>query len=108
MNGVEISTISLPSYEMVPALQTPMISLQFTGQSNLQTGSNCEINRVFMDETGPTYGAMGTSLSPGHPSSFSIMQQASIAPLGQRSVLLRETYRNELGQTAEVFSEPYD
>ena len=51
MNGVEISTISLPSYEMVPALQTPMISLQFTGQNNLQTGSNCEINRLFMDET---------------------------------------------------------
>lgn len=29
MNGAEISTISLPTYEMVPALQTPMLSLQF-------------------------------------------------------------------------------
>ncbi|MGA0379642.1 MAG: hypothetical protein ACO3NJ_02425, partial [Candidatus Poseidoniaceae archaeon] len=67
MNGVEISTIFLPSYEMVPALQTPMISLQFTGQNNLQTGSNCEINRLFMDETGPRYGALGTLTFTGAP-----------------------------------------
>ena len=103
MNGVEISTISLPSYEMVPALQTPMISLQFTGQSNLQTGSNCEINRLFMDETGPRYGALGTLTFTGAP--FIVLDNAtsidcSSWPAGQYS--LRETYRNELGQTAEA------
>ena len=103
MNGVEISTISLPSYEMVPALQTPMISLQFTGQNNLQTGSNCEINRLFMDETGPRYGALGTLTFTGAP--FIVLDNAtsidcSTWPAGQYS--LRETYRNELGQTAEA------
>ena len=75
MNGVEISTISLPSYEMVPALQTPMISLQFTGQNNLQTGSNCEINRLFMDETGPRYGALGTLTFTGAP--FIVLDNAT-------------------------------
>ena len=103
MNGVEISTISLPSYEMVPALQTPMISLQFTGQNNLQTGSNCEINRLFMDETGPRYGALGTLTFTGAP--FIVLDNAtnidcSTWPAGEYS--LRETYRNELGQTAEA------
>jgi len=103
MNGVEISTFSLPSYEMVPALQTPMISLQFTGQNNLQTGSNCEINRLFMDETGPRYGALGTLTFTGAP--FIVLDNAtsidcSTWPAGQYS--LRETYRNELGQTAEA------
>ena len=103
MNGVEISTISLPSYEMVPALQTPMISLQFTGQNNLQTGSNCEINRLFMDEPGPRYGALGTLTFTGAP--FIVLDNAtsidcSTWPAGEYS--LRETYRNELGQTAEA------
>ena len=31
MNGVEISTIGLPTFEMVPAKQIPMLSLQYTG-----------------------------------------------------------------------------
>lgn len=103
MNGVEISTISLPTYEMVPALQTPMLSLQFSGQNNLQTGSNCEINRMFADETGPRYGALGTLTFTGAP--FIVLDNAtsidcSTWPAGEYS--LRETYRNELGQTAET------
>lgn len=103
MNGVEISTIGLPTYEMVPALQTPMLSLQFTGKSNLQTGSNCEINRMFADETGPRYGAIGTLTFTGAP--FIVLDNATTIdcsswPAGEYS--LRETYRNELGQTAET------
>ena len=103
MNGAEISTISLPTYEMVPALQTPMLSLQFSGQNNLQTGSNCEINRMFADETGPRYGALGTLTFTGAP--FIVLDNAtsidcSTWPAGEYS--LRETYRNELGQTAET------
>ena len=103
MNGAEISKISLPSYEMVPALQTPTLSLQFSGQDNLQTGSSCEINRMFADETGPRYGAIGTLTFTGAP--FIVLDNAtsidcSSWPAGQYS--LRETYRNELGQTAET------
>lgn len=103
MNGVEISTIGLPTFEMVPAKQIPMLSLQYTGQSNLQTGSSCEINRMFVDETGPLYGALGTLTFTGAP--FIVLDNAtsidcSSWPAGQYS--LRETYRNELGQTAEA------
>ena len=97
MNGVEISTIGLPTYEMVPALQTPMLSLQFTGKSNLQTGSNCEINRMFADETGPRYGAIGTLTFTGAP--FIVLDNATTIdcsswPAGEYS--LRETYRLSL------------
>ena len=103
MNGVEIATIGLPTFEMVPAKQIPMLSLQYTGQSNLQTGSSCEINRMFVDETGPLYGAPGTLTFTGAP--FIVLDNAtsidcSSWPAGQYS--LRETYRNELGQTAEA------
>ena len=103
MNGVEISTIGLPTFEMVPAKQIPMLLLQYTGQSNLQTGSSCEINRMFVDETGPLYGAPGTLTFTGAP--FIVLDNAtsidcSSWPAGQYS--LRETYRNELGQTAEA------
>tara|TARA_B100000459_G_scaffold147527_1_gene118291 strand:+ start:17733 stop:19019 length:1287 start_codon:yes stop_codon:yes gene_type:complete len=103
MNGAEISSITLPTYEMVPALQTPMLSLQFIGQNNLQTGSNCEINRMFADETGPRYGALGTLTFTGAP--FIVLDNATNIdcsgwPAGEYS--LRETYRNELGQTAET------
>ncbi|MAY04846.1 MAG: hypothetical protein CMB25_04495 [Euryarchaeota archaeon] len=103
MNGAEISSITLLTYEMVPALQTPMLSLQFIGQNNLQTGSNCEINRMFADETGPRYGALGTLTFTGAP--FIVLDNATNIdcsgwPAGEYS--LRETYRNELGQTAET------
>lgn len=102
-NGVEISVIELPTYEMVPALQTPMLSLQLNGKTNLQTGSSCEINRMFADETGPRYGAIGTLTFTGAP--FIVLDNAtsidcSTWPAGE--YLLRETYRNELGQTAET------
>ena len=103
MNGAEISMIELPTYEMVPALQTPMLSLQLNGNMNLQTGSSCEITRMFADETGPRYGAIGTLTFTGAP--FIVLDNAtnidcSSWPAGE--YLLRETYRNELGQTAET------
>ncbi|MEC8142494.1 MAG: hypothetical protein VX071_03270, partial [Candidatus Thermoplasmatota archaeon] len=58
---------------------------------------------LFMDETGPRYGALGTLTFTGAP--FIVLDNAtsidcSSWPAGQYS--LRETYRNELGQTAEA------
>ncbi len=102
MNGIRITGIELPTYDMVPSLQTPMLALELFGSDTLETGSSCEINRMFADETGPRYGAIGTQTFIGAP--FTILDNATTIdcsnwPAGQYS--LKETYRNELGQTAE-------
>jgi hypothetical protein len=60
MNGVRITGIELPTYDMVPSLQTPMLALELIGSDTLETGSSCEVNRMFADETGPRYDAIGT------------------------------------------------
>tara|TARA_B110000459_G_C16623175_1_gene503140 strand:- start:5852 stop:6652 length:801 start_codon:yes stop_codon:yes gene_type:complete len=57
---------------------------------------------MFADETGPRYGAIGTQTFIGAP--FTVLDNATVIdcsnwPAGQYS--LKETYRNELGQTAE-------
>lgn len=102
MNGVRITGIELPTYDMVPSLQTPMLALELFGSDKLETGSSCEVNRMFADETGPRYGAIGTQTFIGAP--FTVLDNATTIdcsnwPAGQYS--LKETYRNELGQTAE-------
>ena len=102
MNGVRITGIELPTFDMVPSLQTPMLGLELFGSDTLETGSSCEVNRMFADETGPRYGAIGTQTFIGAP--FTVLDNATIIdcsnwPAGQYS--LKETYRNELGQTAE-------
>ena len=102
MNGVRITGIELPTFDMVPSLQTPMLGLELFGSDTLETGSSCEVNRMFADETGPRYGAIGTQTFIGAP--FTVLDNATTIdcsnwPAGQYS--LKETYRNELGQTAE-------
>jgi hypothetical protein len=102
MNGVRITGIELPTYDMVPSLQTPMLALELIGSDTLETGSSCEVNRMFADETGPRYDAIGTQTFIGAP--FTVLDNATTIdcsnwPAGQYS--LKETYRNELGQTAE-------
>jgi hypothetical protein len=102
MNGVRITGIELPTYDMVPSLQTPMLALELIGSDKLETGSSCEVNRMFADETGPRYDAIGTQTFIGAP--FTVLDNATTIdcsnwPAGQYS--LKETYRNELGQTAE-------
>jgi hypothetical protein len=49
MNGVRITGIELPTFDMVPSLQTPMLGLELFGSDTLETGSSCEVNRMFAD-----------------------------------------------------------
>ena len=75
MNGVRITGIELPTYDMVPALQTPILGLELFGSDTLETGSSCEVNRIFSDETGPRYGAIGTQTFIGAP--FTVLDNAT-------------------------------
>jgi len=101
-DGIIISTLELPTYVLKPALKTPRIMLALNAPQNIETGDECTISRIFADETGPRYGASGVRTFSGAP--FTVLDaQESIDcshwPAGD--YILKEAYRNDLGQTAE-------
>ncbi len=100
--GDEITTFELPTYLLKPALKTPRVMLALNAPENIETGDQCTINRIFDDETGPRYGADGTRTFSGAP--FTVLDSQDVLdcshwPAGDYN--LRETYRNDLSQTAE-------
>ena len=100
--GEEITTFELPTYLLKPALKTPRLMLALNAPENIETGDQCTINRIFDDETGPRYGAEGIRTFSGAP--FTVLDSQDVLdcshwPAGDYS--LRETYRNDLSQTAE-------
>lgn len=100
--GDEITTFELPTYLLKPALKTPRVMLALNAPENIETGDQCTINRIFDDETGPRYGADGTRTFSGAP--FTVLDSQDVLdcshwPAGDYT--LRETYRNDLSQTAE-------
>lgn len=101
-DGEFIASIPLPSFALTPALATPFLSLELSTENALKTGEDCEIERIFDDETGPRYGQSGVRTLSGTP--FQVLDTQAVLdcsgwPAGRYS--LRETYRNGLGQTAE-------
>ena len=101
-NGNIITTIPLPTYVLIPALQTPSIILTLNAPQHIETGDQCTISRVFSDETGPRYGATGVRTFSGAP--FTVLDSqnsldCSHWPAGD--YLLKEAYRNDLGQATE-------
>lgn len=101
-DGETITTIQLPTYVLRPALKTPQINLDLDAPAWIETGDACMINRVFADETGPRYTAEGVRTFTGAP--FTVLDNQSALncsrwPAGE--YLLKEAYRNDLGQTAE-------
>ena len=101
-NGNIITTIPLPTYVLIPALQTPSIILTLNAPQRIETGDQCTISRVFSDETGPRYSATGVRTFSGAP--FTVLDSQSSLdcshwPAGD--YLLKEAYRNDLGQTTE-------
>ncbi len=102
-DGEFIASNPLPTFVLTPALQVPLLQLDLEANGPLQTGEQCEITRVFGDETGPRYGETGVRTFTGAP--FSVLDShgtldCSVWPAG--TYTLRETYRNGLGQTAEA------
>ncbi|MEJ6562090.1 MAG: hypothetical protein QNL85_00075 [Euryarchaeota archaeon] len=100
--GETITTIQLPTYVLRPALKVPQITLGLDAPPWIETGDACTIERVFADQTGPRYGAEGTRTFSGAP--FTVLDnQTSLNcshwPAGE--YMLKEAYRNDLGQTAE-------
>ena len=101
-DGNIITTLDLPTYVLKPALQTPRIILALNAPQNIETGDECTISRVFADETGPRYGATGVRTFSGAPFTVLDAQDAldcSHWPAGD--YILKEAYRNDLGQTTE-------
>jgi hypothetical protein len=101
-NGEFIASNPLPTFVLTPALSVPTVQLNLLANEAIQTGEACQIERVFLDETGPRYGASGVRTFSGAP--FSVLDghetlDCSSWPAG--SYALKETYRNGLGQTAE-------
>ena len=102
-DGEFIASNPLPTFVLTPALQVPMVQLNLEAGASIQTGEACQIQRVFLDETGPRYGETGVRTFSGAP--FSVLDahgtlDCSSWPAG--TYALRETYRNGLGQTAEA------
>ena len=100
--GEEITIFELPTYLLKPALKTPRVTLALNAPENIETGDECSVNRIFEDETGPRYGAVGARTFSGAP--FTVLDSQDVLdcshwPAGDYS--LRETYRNDLSQTAE-------
>jgi hypothetical protein len=103
-DGDKITTLDLPSYILKPALKTPQLILDFDTQDWIETGDDCSINRIFADETGPRYGALGIRTFSGAP--FTVLDNQTVLdcshwPAGEYT--LKEAYRNDLGQTAEFW-----
>jgi len=103
-DGVFIASYPLPTFQLRPSLQIPMLRLNLEADSLLQTGESCIIQRMFDDQTGPRYGETGLRTFTGAP--FSVLDHhdeldCSTWPAG--SYQLKETYRNGLGQTAEAY-----
>ena len=103
-DGVFIASYPLPTFQLRPSLQIPMLRLNLEADTLLQTGESCIIQRMFDDQTGPRYGETGLRTFTGAP--FSVLDHhdeldCSIWPAG--SYQLKETYRNGLGQTAEAY-----
>jgi len=103
-DGDKITTIQLPTYVLKPALKTPQLMLDLNAPGWIETGDDCTINRVFADETGPRYDASGIRTFSGAP--FTVLDNQTILdcshwPAGE--YVLKEAYRNDLGQTAEYW-----
>lgn len=103
-DGSKITTLQLPSYVLKPALKTPQILLELNAPDRIETGDNCSIDRVFADETGPRYDALGIRTFSGAP--FTVLDNQTLLdcshwPAGEYT--LKEAYRNDLGQTAEYW-----
>ncbi len=103
-DGVFIASYPLPTFQLRPSLQIPMLRLNLEADTLLQTGESCIIQRMFDDQTGPRYGETGLRTFTGAP--FSVLDHhdeldCSTWPAG--SYQLKETYRNGLGQTAEAY-----
>jgi len=99
-SGRSLRIIELGTFDLMPALQTPHVSLQLSANGWLETGDDCLITRVFADETGPRWGADGTRSISGAP--FKVLDSdqvldCSIWPAGGYELM--ETYQNSLGQT---------
>jgi len=100
VEGRLLSSISLGTFDLSPALDVPEIDLRLSGSEVMQTGDACEIHRVFVDETGPRWGKDGTRSITGTP--FTVLDSdeyldCSTWPAGIYSI--KETYGNGLGQT---------
>jgi hypothetical protein len=100
LSGKSLRIIELGTFDLVPALQTPHVSLQLSANGWLETGDDCLITRIFVDETGPRWGADGTRSISGAP--FKVLDSdqvldCSIWPAGEYELM--ETYQNSLGQT---------
>jgi hypothetical protein len=100
--GDKFASIQLPTYVLKPALKTPELRLDLDAPSRIETGDECSIHRVFADETGPRYGASGVRTFSGAP--FTVLDNQTVLdcshwPAGE--YVLKEAYRNDLGQTAE-------
>jgi predicted component of type VI protein secretion system len=103
-DGDRITSIQLPTYVLTPALKTPQLMLDLDAPLRIETGDSCSINRIFADETGPRYDASGTRTFSGAP--FTVLDNQTILdcshwPAGE--YVLKEAYRNDLGQTAEYW-----
>ncbi len=103
-DGSKITTLQLPSYVLKPALKTPQITLELNAPDRIETGDDCSIDRVFADETGPRYDALGIRTFSGAP--FTVLDNQTLLdcshwPAGEYT--LKEAYRNGLGQTAEYW-----
>ena len=99
--GILLKSINIGLFDLAPALRTPKIDLSLDGSEIMQTGDECEIRRIFWDETGPRWGQDGTRSISGTP--FTVLDSdvyldCSDWPAGE--YLITETYRNGLGQTA--------
>ena len=102
--GDTFASIPLPTYRLKPALQTPSIQLDLIAPDRIETGDECSIHRVFADETGPRYGALGVRTFSGAP--FTVLDNQTVLdcshwPAGE--YMLKEAYRNDLGQTTEYW-----
>ena len=100
LSGRSLRIIELGTFDLMPALQIPYVSLQLSANGWLETGDDCLITRIFADETGPRWGADGTRSISGAP--FKVLDtdqvlDCSIWPAGGYELM--ETYQNSLGQT---------
>lgn len=100
LSGRSLRIIEIGVFDLVPALQPPNVSLQLSVNGWLETGDDCLITRIFVDETGPRWGADGTRSITGAP--FKVLDSdqvldCSIWPAGEYELM--ETYQNSLGQT---------
>ena len=100
VEGRLLTSLSLGTFELSPALKVPEIDLRLSGSEVMQTGDPCEIHRVFVDETGPRWNKDGTRSITGTP--FTVLDtdeflDCSTWPAGIYTI--KETYGNGLGQT---------